>query len=164
MNVLLPPPFPELLFLSMTSYGMEYSPGQFGTVSQLCPLTAPCAWPVHSLVGWSEKKVLVLWVLLSSNEIIFELSKLFSTNPNHSPISATVKKINALSAKISTLSKIARTTKFSYGRSVFLGIQVFAEKFYFVSFFLVFLRNLYSTYLRYVTTHRGMESNIILYA
>lgn len=111
--------------------------GQAGSdVPAVSPPSSLCIpAPLTGGVGWGEGKALTLWVLFSSNEVISELSKLFSTNPSHRPMSDTVKKINALSAKTSTLSKIARTTKFSYGRSVFLGVQVFSGKFYFVSFF-----------------------------
>lgn len=126
-----PSSFSTQLYMLRTGFGSGR-----GQRSQLCPLPAPCASPLHSLVGWwGEQKALTLWALLNSNETISELSKLFSTNPNHEPTSATVKKINALSTKTNTLSKRARTTKFSCGRSVFLGIQVFSEKFYFVYFF-----------------------------
>lgn len=110
--------------------------GQAGSdVPAVSPPSSLCnPTPTHWGGGCGEKKAVAPWALLSSSEIISELSKLFSTNPNHRPISATVKKSYFLSAKTSTLRKTARTIKLYYGRSVFFGIQVFPE-FYFVSFF-----------------------------
>ena len=77
-----------------------------GQLSWLCPLPPSCAPPAHSLVGWCEKQKR-LWLRASTTaqqslKHPHIINTVFSTNLKHSPILATMKKINSLPAKTST--------------------------------------------------------------
>ena len=104
------PPFlllPQLYLPTMTSYGLGYPLGQSGSAVPAVSPPTPCAPPASLLVGWGEKqKSPWLWVSPAQQERKhpWVISTVFSTDPNHSPILATVKKINSIPAKTSTTS------------------------------------------------------------
>ena len=75
----------------------------WGQLSRLCPLPASCAPPASSLVGWGEEQKRP-WLCkhcsaVTKTSLCYQ--HCFSTNPKHSLILATVKKINSIPAKIS---------------------------------------------------------------
>ena len=97
------PPFlllPQLCMLSMTSYGMGYPFGQLRSA-----LPASYAPPAYSLVGGCEMQKRP-WRCVSTAQQYLQrrcvTNTVFITNPKHSPILATVKKINPTPAKTST--------------------------------------------------------------
>ena len=72
-------------------------------LSRLCPLPAACAPPASLLVGWGERQRRP-WLCVSTAQQYWKhpcaTSTVFSTDPKHSPILATVKEINSTPAKL----------------------------------------------------------------
>ena len=77
----------------------------WGQLSQLCPLTTSCAPPAPCWRGGvRSRKGLVLCVSTTQQQLKHPciINTVSSTNPKHSPIPATMKKINSIPAKTST--------------------------------------------------------------
>ena len=77
--------------------------GQLGSaVPAVSPPNSLCPPPASSLVGWGEKQKNP-WLCVSPAQQQLKhpcvINTVFSTNPKHSPIQATVKKINSIPAK-----------------------------------------------------------------
>ena len=94
--------FPQLYMLSMMSYGMGCPFGQLGWLSGLCPLPSSCVPPASSLAGRCEEQKRP-WLCVSTAQRELKhpcvISAVSSTNPKHSPIPATMKKIYSIPAK-----------------------------------------------------------------
>lgn len=74
-------------------------------LSWFCPHTAPCANPASSLAGQCEKQrcsQLYASTVLQQLKHQCGISTVSSTDPKHSTISATMKKMNSIPAKVST--------------------------------------------------------------
>ena len=77
----------------------------WGRLSQLRPLPTSCAPPAYSLAGQCEKKKRPWHCVRTAQQWLKHpcvINTVFSTNPKHSPIQATMKKINPIPAKTST--------------------------------------------------------------
>lgn len=97
--------FPQLSMLTMMPSGLEYAFGWVQLV-HLCPLTNSRAHPIPLLTGQGEtEKVLTLCKCCSAiAQTSLCYQHCFSTNPNCSPALATLKNINSISAKTSTIN------------------------------------------------------------
>lgn len=88
----------------MMTYSTEYPLDQLR--SELCPLPNAPALPASFLVIWWYEKQKKTWLCVSTAQQywkhLYIINIVFSTNPNHSSILATMKKINSTPAKIST--------------------------------------------------------------
>jgi len=91
--------------LIMMSYGTEYPFGQLGSVApDVSPPNFLCT-PTYLQVGWCEKQKRP-WLCVSTahqqQKHPCVINTVFSTNPEHGPILATMKTINSIPAKAST--------------------------------------------------------------
>ena len=97
--------FPQLCMLSMLSYGMEYPFGQLGSaVPAVSPPNFLCTPSLLAGgVGWGAEKALTQCEHCSAvTKTSLNYQHCFQHYSKHSPMLATVKKINSIPAKTST--------------------------------------------------------------
>lgn len=108
--------FSQICISTMTSYGLEYPLGQPGSA---VTLPNSLCTPRILLVGWGEEKR--SWLCVSFAQQKWKhpciINTISSTNPNHSPESAAVKKIDSIPAKSVQCCKYifdVQKTRFDY--------------------------------------------------
>jgi len=111
------PPFSQLLWLSVTSYHMDCSCGQFQ--STVPAVSAPCLLPTFSLVaveGWVGKRENFngVQVLLSNSQNIGVRSTLLVTSAKHSTIGTTTSKVSSFPDRPSTITYFGSLIEFLY--------------------------------------------------
>ena len=102
----LPSSSPSSILQSMTSHGLGCPLGQSGSAVPAVSPPTPCAPPACSLVGWGEEQNSPwLWVspAQQGRKHPCAINTVSSTNPKHSPIPATVKKMNSTPAESSVV-------------------------------------------------------------